>query len=172
MKKKQCPKEADILKDRLRGRHSGEAEEHIRKCPVCRDSGLIQSWMKKFQEQTSMDVEKKPGIPDFESIWMKARTFPAVDRELGKRALLPLLVPRILLYIVIVLGIVFLITTKSESIKNFLYAHLKLGILGTILSVMVKNMLALLPYMVIPFGFLLFFLAGYFLYSLFHPRKI
>jgi hypothetical protein len=171
MKKKQCSFETRVLAERIQGRAGKEVKNHLNECPACRDSVLIHSWMRGFQDGEKSDSAVEPGIPDFDSLWKKAMTSPAIDRELEKRALIPLLVPRIISVVMMALGILYLLTAKSASIKTFFYSDMKMGVLLNILSLTGRKLLALLPYMMIPLGFIIFFAVGHFLYSLFHLKK-
>lgn len=171
MKKKQCLHEARVLSELVRERPAEEVGHHLQEYPVCRDSALIHHWMEKLRNGKNLDGPFEPGIPDFESIWEKAGRAPVINRELEKRALLPLLVPRVLSAILLLTGMVLLATTKSSSVTAFFYSDLKMGLLYHILRLLGNKLLDLLPYILIPPGFMLIVLADCFLFSRFHPGK-
>lgn len=172
MKKKTCPFESKVLNDLTQGQFSPELKNHVEECSLCKDSVLVYSWMNSFEGTINEDKGIGHRVPDFESLWTRARPSWTYDRELEKKAMAPLLIPRLLTYIAALIGLVLLLASNLSQARDVITDKLKMGYLFDLLSLVGKKMLTLMPYLVIPIVFVLLLIAAHFLYSLFNPKKV
>jgi len=172
MKNSFCSLEQDVLKSLEQGKLNPEQKKHLKTCSVCQDSIMVKSWMEDFNEASLTDINLKHKIPDFELIWRGSRVYKKYDKELEKKVLLPLLFPKILTFIFALIGIVVILTTSTDKIKDFVSVKLKMGYLFDLLGLVGKSMLAMMPFLVIPIVVVASFIAFYFVFALFKPKKI
>jgi hypothetical protein len=172
MKKNFCSWEQVILYSLKQGTLNPEQKKHFNECTVCSDLVTVKSWMNDFNKTSMRDIGLQRRVPDFESIWKRSRSYKTFDKELEKKVLLPLLFPKILTALFVVLGLVLLLTTRTAKLKSFVVEELKMGYLFDLLTLVGKSMLSLMPFLAIPIGMVVSLLAFYFVFSLFKPKKV
>lgn len=172
MKSGGCPFESEVLEALQRGALSRDLETHIKTCPVCRDILRVHHWMGRFSEKSLQDRRTFGPMPDFETLWKKAGSHRWVEKELEKKALAPLLIPRILTAIVFFMGFVVLIASGLGKIKHFVISDLRMGFFVDVMILMGKKMIALLPFLGIPIIMMVSGGVVYLLYVIFRPKRV
>jgi len=118
MRKKICPLEKDVV-DALKGKKlSREIEEHISKCPSCKNVVEIYDWMNQYKERSWNSKMGKKILPDPDIVWNRAHARSSLDKTLVKKALRPLVYPQVLLYVVLILGVLFLLIPNLKTIAG------------------------------------------------------
>ena len=120
MKKKHCPLEKEVKKGLHEEKMSAELQEHIARCPVCRDMALVQGWMNRFKEKSWKTDMTEKTLPDAESMWNRIHARARPDKKLVRKALRPLLIPQVLLYGFIAAGIIFAIIWGFKKFGDIL----------------------------------------------------
>lgn len=172
MRKNFCSRERDILSARRKGVLDPELKRHLQECSACRDLVTVESWMNGFSKTSHPDIDLKYRVPEFEIIWKGSKTFKKFDKEVERKILAPLIFPKILVVVFALLGVVLLFTANTATVKSFVVEELKMGYLFDLLGVMGKSLIALMPLLVIPIVVVVSFMAFYFIFSLFKPRKV
>ncbi len=126
-KNDECRFEQELLMNLESGDVKPHIEAHIGECPLCKETAAVYRWMNRFQ-QVSME-HQAPGkkLPSADAIWDGAFASPSPifqrqtkpDRELVKKAMLPLLIPQVLTYIAIAVGLIYLAVANFPEIQQF-----------------------------------------------------
>lgn len=96
MRKKTCHLEEEVQASLYSGKLSPEIRHHISDCPVCRDSALVQGWMKRFTERAWETDMLGKTLPPALKIWNSVYTWKRIDKKLVRKAMRPLIVPQVL----------------------------------------------------------------------------
>ena len=150
MKKKNCTYEKEILHGLKSGSLEASLQKHLSECPVCEESAAIYKWMNHFREESlsgSPEIAKKK-LPTAEALWEGARQVKIPYAELEKKALMPLLVIRVLSYAAAIIVPLLLFLFYMPGIKGFIRSNP-----GT--SSIIKSLSAILKMLVESFSFLL-----------------
>ncbi len=120
MRKKSCPLEKEVMDCLKAGELSPEIEKHTSECPVCEDVVAVYEWMNQFKESSWKAEMLEKTLPDAETIWNKAQAKQTPDRGLVKKALRPLIYPRVFSYVALIAGVIYLVLTKGRAIGNII----------------------------------------------------
>jgi hypothetical protein len=120
MNKKICPLEKEVMRGLSRGKLSGELQNHIAGCSVCRDIVAVSEWMNRFKESAWKTDMPGKILPDAESMWNRVRARKRPDKKLVQKALRPLIIPQVLFYGVLIAGIVYMTFWSFNNFGNIL----------------------------------------------------
>ena len=166
MKKESCSMEQEILSACKAGNVSAEMKEHLTTCSLCSDSFLVSQWMGSFKEAVHQPDSKEVELPEIEEIWQRARSANIELKKREKRALLPLLIPRLLSYLTALLGVFFLFTADLSAVKSFIGKTLGGEQIIDFFTSFFPRFINSSVFVAIPFFIVLLSMAGYFFYSL------
>ena len=127
MKKINCPLEYRILEGLESGKMNHKIEEHIKECSICQDTVVVYQWMDDFKKKSVQSKEHEKRLPAPEFIWEKAKACPTFNKEMIRKMMFPLLIPRILTYIVSVIVIIVFIFNHVNEIKSFFINKICIG---------------------------------------------
>lgn len=102
-----------LKKDKL----SPEIKKHIFECPLCKDIVFAYRWMDQFISRSWNAEILEKTLPDAETIWKRAHV-RRPDKELVKKALRPLIYPRILSYGILIISVILLFLSNIKNIGN------------------------------------------------------
>jgi len=171
MKQESCSREQEILSAHKAGNVTAEMKEHQTTCSICSDLLLVSQWMGSFKEAVHQPDSMEVELPEIEEIWQRARSASIEIKEREKRALLPLLIPRMLSYLVALLGVFFLVTADLSAVKRFIGTTLGGEQIIEFFTSFFPRFINSSVFVAIPFFIVLFSMAGYFFYSLINPEK-
>jgi hypothetical protein len=120
MKKKICPMEKEVMKDLGEEKMKPELQEHIARCPVCKDIALVQGWMNRFKQEAWKTEMTDKTLPDAESMWNKVYSTRRPDKKLVRKALRPLIIPQVLFYGLLIAGIIAITIWGFKTFGNVL----------------------------------------------------
>lgn len=120
MRKKSCPLEKEVMDCLKAGKLSPEIEKHTSECPVCEDVVVVYEWMNRFKNSSWKAEMLEKTLPDAETIWNRAHARQKPDRGLVKKALRPLIYPRVFSYGALIAGVIYLFLTKGRAIGNII----------------------------------------------------
>lgn len=173
MKKKMCHLEIEVLNGLKSGYLEPGLQEHLTSCPLCQDSAAIYKWMNRFRDHSLVSkpemVEKK--LPTAESIWEGAYSFYKPDKELVKKALRPLIFPRVLSYLAAVIVPLFLLFSYFPKLKEFIHSNPESNIILSSLVSIIKILFKAFPFILVPTAACLLTLIIFILLTGFQPRK-
>ena len=170
--KKYCSYEHNVLDCLKSGDFNGEIKEHIKRCSSCSELVDVYLWMGKYKEISMENTMDEKLIPDPEKLWSKAQSFNKYDREKIKKAMQQLLIPQILTSLTVIIGIVILISSHIEEIKDFFSKSLRTDYVFNSLTSTVTKLFTSSVFITIPMALILSSMVIYFLYSIFRPRKV
>jgi hypothetical protein len=120
MRKKSCPLEKEVMDCLKAGKLNPEIEKHTSECPVCEDVVAVYEWMNQFKNSSWEAEMLEKTLPDAETIWNRAQAKQKPDRRLVKKALRPLIYPRVFSYGALIAGVIYLFLTKGKAIGNII----------------------------------------------------
>jgi len=118
MKKKTCPRTAEVLAGWTNGHLNEELRRHVEHCPVCRDEWLVRSWMSDYANRAHQTVETANPLPSSETVWNAGRSARRSRKDLENRALRPLLYPQITAYVLAGGGALALVSGLWDPVKK------------------------------------------------------
>jgi hypothetical protein len=126
MRKKTCDFEKELIDCLKKETLSPEIKKHVDQCQCCQDIASVHSWMKQYKDMSwNAEVQEKT-LPDPEVIWKQAHTIQKPDRELIKKALRPLLYPKMFSFGALILGIIFLFLFPLQPMATVFSPALKI----------------------------------------------
>jgi len=152
MKKKTCHWEEKVIGCLKEEKLKSDIKKHVSECLSCQETISIYRWMNEFKSKSWDVVMKEKTLPEAEAIWNRAYAKLMPDRKLVKKALRPLMFPRVLSYGVFIVGFIFLFLSKGKEIGNFIYSRLGTG---SMLDSISKTAPQIMPIILIP-GFIIF----------------
>ena len=168
MKKKICQREEKVIAGLKAKKLSSDIEKHVSECHFCQETVSIYRWMNEFKNR-SWDAEKgKKILPDSETIWDRAFNRQRPDRTLVKKALKPMIYPRILSYPIFIIGFLLLFISNVKGIGNFLDSRFGTSPFLDLLSKIIPQ---ILPIFLIPGFVILVSILFYVLVVSFERRK-
>lgn len=169
-KKKHCPFEKKVSDCLKKSKFDPEMKQHIRECALCNDTVTVHRWMGNFNKVSMQyqEVEKKLPAPDL--IWEKAHSLKRIDKELVKKAMKPLLIPQILTYIAITIGVAFLLIINLDVIKEFFINNF--GPLYNFFDLFVSKISNASYFIIIPFILIISSIVFSIFYSIFRPEEV
>ncbi|MFB0565488.1 MAG: hypothetical protein ACETWK_07395 [Candidatus Aminicenantaceae bacterium] len=155
MGKRICHLEKKIIDSLKREGLTQEIRNHLAVCPDCEETAAVYLWMNRFKDVGMRDNISLKKLPEAESIWRSAHAHPRREKELLKKALKPIVISRITSYVVFVIGVIFLLFSNFQEIKN--YAVTNIGA-SKIFSSLLKTTVQLLPFFLIPMAIIIFWM--------------
>ncbi|MFC2168403.1 hypothetical protein ACFLRW_05400 [Acidobacteriota bacterium] len=116
MKKKMCPMEKEITAGLMEKKLKPELQKHASDCPVCKDVLAVHTWMNKFKEKSWKTDMLKKDLPDAEAVGKRGYSRKKPDEQMVKKALKPLIYPKVVSLGVFLAAIIFL---SFKGILNF-----------------------------------------------------
>ena len=168
MKKKICHWEERVMDCLKSEKLSPEIEKHVSECHSCQEAASIFRWMNEFKNRSWSVENGKITLPDSETIWDRAFDRQRPDRTLVKKALKPMIYPRILSYPIFIVGFLLLFISNVKGIGNFLDSRLGSSPLLGYLSKIIPQ---ILPIFLIPGFVILVSMLFYVLVVSFERRK-
>lgn len=147
MKKKSCHLEKEVVDCLKAGKLSPEIEKHTSECPVCEEVVAVYEWMNRFKNSSWKAEMPEKTLPDAETIWNRAQTKGKPDRGLVKKALRPLVYPRLFSYGVLIVGVIYLFLTKGRAIGNIITSS---SAAGPVFDSLSRTFAQLFPIFLIP----------------------
>lgn len=145
MRQKTCHLEKEVIRGLKVEELSPEIEKHTYECTYCQDIVTSHKWMNQFKDMAWNAEILERTLPDPESVWNRAQVKKKPDRKLVKKALRPLIYPRVFSYVVIIIGVI-LFLSNLKKIGNVLDSSLGAGPLLDALSKITQ----IFPYALFP----------------------
>lgn len=120
MRKKSCHLEKEVIDCLKAGKLSPKIQKHTSECPVCEDVVAVYEWMNQFKNSSWKVEMLEKTLPDAETIWNRVQAKQKPDRRIVKKALRPLIYPRVFSYAVLIAGAIYLFLTKGRAIGNII----------------------------------------------------
>ncbi len=167
MKKINCPLEYRISECLKSGKMNHKIEQHIKDCSICQDTTVVYQWMNDFKKVSvqSKEHEKRLLAPGL--IWEKAKTYSKFNKEMIRKIMFPLLIPRILTYIVLIIGIIVFIFSNVYEIKNFFINNISIGHIFNSATLIIQKLFMISKFIAVPMVFILCLIVICFNYSVF-----
>jgi hypothetical protein len=146
MRKKTCHFESEVIDGLKKEKLNTEIKKHISECPICEDIVFVHRWMSQFKNRSLNAEILEKTLPDAETIWNRAQAGRA-DNELVKKALRPLIYPRIFSYGFLIIGVVILFLSSIKKIGNVIDSH---SGAGPVLDSLSKIIAQFFPFFLIP----------------------
>lgn len=118
MRKNICHLEKEVIDCLKAGKLIPEIKKHLSECPYCKDVALVHKWINEFKNRSWNAVMLEKTLPDTETIWNRSYVKRRPDRELVKKALKPLIYPRVFSYPILIIGAIFLFLSNMKEIGN------------------------------------------------------
>lgn len=146
MRKKTCHFESEVINGLKKEKLSPEIKKHISECPICEDIVFAHRWMSQFKNRAWNAEILEKTLPDAETIWKRAQA-GRTDKELVKKALRPLIYPRILSYGFLIIGAIILFLSSLKKIGAIIDSDSGAGLVLDSLS---KIIAQFFPFFLIP----------------------
>lgn len=155
MRKRICPLEKEIIDSLKKGMLTQEMKKHLAVCPVCEEAAAVYLWMSKFKDIGMRDDISLKKLPEAESIWRRAYALRRREKDLVRKALRPIVYSRIVSYGVFIIGVIFLLFSNFQEIKNYAVTNIGASkLLGSLLQTTVEW----LPLFLIPMTIVIFWM--------------
>jgi len=171
MKKIKCPLEYKILDCLKYGEMNHEMEQHIKDCSICQDTTVVYQWMNDFKKVSTQSKEHEKRVPTPEFIWEKAKTYSRFNKEMIKKIMFPLLIPRILTYIVSSIVIIVFISSNIYEIKNFFIKNIWTGHIFNSATLIIQKLFMISKFIAVPMVFILSLFVFCYIYFVFDDLK-
>lgn len=171
MKKNNCPLEYKILECLKSGKMNHEIEQHIKDCSICQDTTVVYQWMNDFKKVSAQSKEHEKRVPAPGLIWEKAKTYSTFNKEMIKKILFPLLIPRILTYIILSIVIIVFIFSHVYEIKNFFIKNIFSGHIFNSAALIIQKLIMISKFIALPMVFILSLFAFCYIYFVFDDLK-
>ncbi|MCP5046596.1 MAG: hypothetical protein GY940_05465 [bacterium] len=125
-----CPFEQEVLMNLESGDMKPHIDEHMAGCPLCRETASVYRFMNRYRNESMAHQLPDKKLPSADAIWDGAFATPAPrplpDKELVKKAMLPMLIPQVMMYISIIAGLIYLMIGNFGAIGEFFTTNLGL----------------------------------------------
>lgn len=118
MVKESCSFEQTVIEGLEKGTLDRDTKRHIEECPVCSDLVMVSGWMTDFQDISMSSTMNRKVLPEPDMVWEKAHSARRVDKALMKKALLPLLVARVVAIAAAIAAVFVLILPNIGGLKR------------------------------------------------------
>jgi hypothetical protein len=172
MKKRSCDKTPDVLAAANSGRLESLLRRHVDGCGICRDELLLEGYIRLSADRGAEALPDRGIIPDVETIWEGARNIRAWKKDLERKALRPLLIPRILTYTLGAGGAIFLLGSQWTVIKKYLGEYSDSLALLNSFTGSVAKLFGSSPLLAAVTGLATLFMAIFVVYSLVRPGEV
>ncbi|MGB8951470.1 MAG: hypothetical protein WCC06_02210 [Candidatus Aminicenantales bacterium] len=120
MRKKPCPLEKEVMDCLHTEKRSPEILKHLTECSLCQEAVSVHQWINQFKTRSWNAEMLEKSLPNPQTIWDQAFAKQRPDRTLQKKALRPLIYPRVFSYPVFTIGILFLFLFHRKEIGNLI----------------------------------------------------
>ena len=120
MKKKSCLMEQEVLNSLAAGDLTIEIKQHLKTCPICKESAFLYQWMNDFQKVSRQGKPAEKKLPDAESLWEKAFSLKTPQKELVKKAMKPLRIYQVISYVIAIIALLYLVFAYLPGIRSLL----------------------------------------------------
>lgn len=155
MGKRICPLEKEIIDSLKKGRLTQEIKKHLAVCPVCEETAAVYIWMSQLKDIGMRNDISLKKLPEAESIWRTAYGHRRREKELLRKALRPIVYSRIASYAVFIIGMIFLLSSNFQEIKNYVVTSIEAS---RIFDSLLKTTVQLLPLFLIPMAIVIFWM--------------
>lgn len=146
----ECPFENEVLMNLESGDIKPHIRAHLEECRSCGDTAMVHGWMNRFQKVSDTALEElmpRKKLPSADDIWdgafalqpLPVRRSAPVDEELVKKAMLPLRITQAAAYIIIGIGLGFLLFGNFSTVGNFFSETLGFGTMFKTFTAVVKK---------------------------------
>lgn len=149
MRKKICHLEKEVIDCLKVEKLSPEIKKHISECPICKDVVSVHKWINQFKNRTWNAEMQEKTLPAPETIWNRAYAKRKPDKALVKKALKPLMYPRVFSYPILIIGVIFLFLSNIKEIGNIVDSS---PVIGPILDSLSRIMAQIFPLFLFPMG--------------------
>jgi hypothetical protein len=171
MKKKNCLLEPEILNSLAAGDLTAEIKQHLKACPICKESALLYQWMNGYQKVSRQGNLAEKKLPDAESLWEKAFSLKTPDKELVKKAMKPLRIYQLVSYVIAIIVLLYLVFAYFPGIRGSLNSSPVVGLILTSISSLVKTFFKSLSFVIIPVIIGLLSVVIFTIVTGFEPKK-
>ncbi len=147
-----------------------QLKKHLTGCPVCEEAAAIQRWMNDFQAFDAAPVSRDKKLPTVETLWQGAFTTRQPAAELARRALRPLLIPRLLSFLTAVILPLFLVFFYWAEIAAFFSENAASSPLFGLLVSLFKNFSETFSFILLPMALCLLTMIVLVFVTGFQPR--
>jgi lipopolysaccharide export LptBFGC system permease protein LptF len=171
MKKKCCLLEQEVLNSLAAGDFTAEIKQHLKTCPICKESAYLYHWMNGFQKVSRQGKTAEKKLPDVESLWEKAFSLKTPDKELIKKAMKPLRIYQVVSYVIAIIVLLYLVFAHFPGIQASLNLSPVVGMILASLSSMVRTFFKSLSFVFIPIIIGLLSVVIFTIVTGFEPKK-
>lgn len=171
MKKKNCLLEPGILNSLAAGDLTTEIKQHLKTCPICKESALLYQWMNDFQKVSGQGKLAEKKLPDAESLWEKAFSLKTPDKELVKRAMKPLRIYQLVFYVIAIIVLLYLVFAYFPGISSSLNSSPAVELILGSLSSLVRTFFKSFSFVFIPIIIGLLSVVIFTIVTGFEPKK-
>ncbi len=134
----ECPFEQELLMNLESGDIKAHIKEHIAGCSMCRETVNVHQWMNRFQQESMQFQMQGKKLPSADEIWDGAFTAPvlkpAPDKELVRKAMMPVIITQAIMYITILAGGLYLLLGNLTEVGSFFNNTLGLKSISNVFS--------------------------------------
>lgn len=150
MKKKSCLLEQEVLSNLAAGDLTAEFKQHLKTCPICKESASLYQWMNGFQKVSRQGKTAEKKLPDVESLWERAFSLKTPDKELVKKAMKPLRIYQVISYVIAIIVLPYLVFVYLPGIRGLLNSSPVVSMILASLSSMTKTLFKFFSFLIIP----------------------
>lgn len=163
--------EQEVLNGLAAGDLTVEIKQHLKTCPICKESAFLYQWMNGFQKSSRQGKRAEKKLPYAEYLWEKAFSLKTPDKELVKKAMKPLRIYQVVSYAIAIIIILYLVFAHLPGIHTFLNSNPVVGMILASLSSMVRTLFKSLSFVFIPIIIGLFSVVIFTIVTGFEPKK-
>lgn len=171
MKKKHCLLEQEILNSLAAGDLTAEIKQHLKDCPICKESALLYQWMNGYQKVSRQGKLAEKKLPDAESLWEKAFSLKTPDKKLVKKAMKPLRIYQVVFYVIAIIVLLYLVFAYFPGIRSSLNSSRVVGVMLASLSSLVRTLFKSFSFVIVPVIIGLISVVIFTIVTGFEPKK-
>ena len=144
--KYECPFEQELLINLESGDMKPHINEHIADCKQCAETVSVFQFMNRFNEEAVNFQVPDKKLPSADEIWDGAFAAPALersyvvkpapDKELVRKAMMPVLITQVIMYVTILAGGIYLLMGNLSEVGTFFKTTLGLKPIADIFTSM------------------------------------
>jgi hypothetical protein len=171
MKKKSCLMEQEVLNSLAAGDLTVEIKQHLKTCPICKESAFLYQWINDFQKVSRQGKPAEKKLPDAESLWEKAFSLKTPHKELIKKAMKPLRIYQVISYVIAIIVLPYLVFAYLPGIRSLMNSSPVVSMILASLSSMTKTLFKFFSFVIIPVIIGLFSVVIFTIITGFEPKK-
>lgn len=171
MKKKSCLLEQEVFNSLAAGDLTTEIKQHLKTCPICKESAIIYQWMNGFQKVSRQGKTAEKKLPDAESLWEKAFSLKAPHKELVKKAMKPLRIYQVISYVIAIIVLLYLVFAYFPGLRSLLNSSPVVSMILASSSSMMRTLFKFFSFVIIPVIIGLLSVVIFTLITGFEPKK-